>query len=33
MVEISTRLQNQLQRFNEMPQDEPTGVAIVPGFS
>jgi len=33
MVEITARLQNQLQRFNELPQDEPTGVSIVPGFS
>jgi hypothetical protein len=30
---ITGRLQMQLQRFNELAQNEPTGVTVVPGFS
>jgi hypothetical protein len=31
--ETKDRLQKQLQRFNELPQDEPAGVTVVPDFS
>lgn len=31
--EITARLQQYLRRFNELPQDEPATVAVVPGFS
>jgi len=31
--EIRGRLQKHLQRFNELPQDEPASVAVVAGFS
>ena len=31
--EIKDRLQEQLQRFKELPQDEPASVTVVPGFS
>jgi hypothetical protein len=33
LTEITARLRQYLQRFNELPQDEPATVAIVPGFS
>jgi hypothetical protein len=33
LTEITARLQQYLQRFNELPQDEPATVAVVPGFS
>ncbi|HZC55345.1 MAG TPA: hypothetical protein VE396_04760 [Xanthobacteraceae bacterium] len=31
--EIRNRLQTQLQRFNELPQDEPANASVVAGFS
>jgi hypothetical protein len=30
--ELKGHLQKQLQRFNELPQDEPATVTVVPGF-
>jgi hypothetical protein len=33
LAEITGRLQKQLQRFNELPPDEPASVTVVPGFS
>jgi len=32
LAEITGRLQNQLQRFNGLPQDEPVSVTVVAGF-
>ena len=31
LTEITGRLQKQLQRFNELPPDEPASVTVVPG--
>lgn len=33
LTEITARLQRYLQRFNELPQDEPATIAVVAGFS
>jgi Family of unknown function (DUF5677) len=33
LTEITARLQQYLKRFNELPQDEPATVAVIPGFS
>jgi hypothetical protein len=33
LTETTARLRQYLQRFNELPQDEPAIVVIVPGFS
>jgi hypothetical protein len=33
LTEFTARLQQYLQRFNELPQDEPASISVVPGFS
>ena len=33
LTELTARLRQYLHRFNELPQDEPATVAVVPGFS